>query len=347
MMAKTLVGLEITEESVRAVEVTAGRRPVLVASGEIALPAGAARDSEVLDQDAVALALRQLWSRAGFRSRRVVLGIGSRRVLVREFTTQALRPDLLTESLPFQVQDLLPVPASQAVLDFLPIAEADGQVSGLLVAAVSETVESLIATLAKARLRADAVDFAPFGLARAARTVAADGETVAMVHVGDHTSYVVIVRDGLPLFVRILPIDIPTVAVMSHDGMAEVDAALERIFETVATVPNEPRVRLGAGSDAEPHPPVPVAAADLASRVRSTLAFFASRAEQGAIDRVLLSGAGADALGVRDALDDAVDVEVVLVSAADLLASSVVPSGDGDPRDFVSTIGLVLAADAA
>lgn len=345
-MAKTLVGLEITEESVRAVEVTAGRRPVLVASGEIALPPGAARDSEVLDQDAVALALRQLWSRAGFRSRRVVLGIGSRRVLVREFTTQALRPDLLTESLPFQVQDLLPVPASQAVLDFLPIAEADGQVSGLLVAAVSDTVETLIATLAKARLRADAVDFAPFGLARAARTVAADGETVAMVHVGDHTSYVVIVRDGQPLFVRILPIDIPTAAVMAHDGMAEVDAALERIFETVTTGPGDQRVRLGAGSDAEPHPPVPVAAADLASRVRSTLAFFTSRAEEGSIDRVLLSGAGADARGVRDALDDAVDVEVVLVSGSDLLDSNL-PSGDVEVRDFVSTIGLVLAAEAA
>ena len=238
------------------------------------------------------------------------------------------------------------MPASQAVLDFLPIAEADGQVSGLLVAAVSETVETLITTLAKARLRADAVDFAPFGLARAARTVAADGETVAMVHVGDHTSYVVIVRDGQPLFVRILPIDIPTAAVMAHDGMAEVDAALERIFETVTTVASEPRVRLGAGSDSEPHPPVPVAAADLASRVRSTLAFFASRAEEGSIDRVLLSGAGADAPGVLDALDDAVDVEVVLVSGADLMASSAL-SLQIEARDFVSTIGLVLTAEAA
>ena len=180
-MAKTIVGLEITEESVRAVEVTAGSKPVLIASGEVALPWGAARDSEVLDQDAVALALRQLWSRGGFRSRRVVLGIGSRRVLVREFATQTVRPDLLAHSLPVEVQHLLPVPASQAVLDFLPIAEAEGKTSGLLVAAVSQTVSTLLATLRKARLRAEAVDFAPFGLARAAGTLANTGETLEVI----------------------------------------------------------------------------------------------------------------------------------------------------------------------
>ena len=378
-MAKTVVGLEITEESVRAVEVTAGDRPVLVASGEIALPWGAARDSEVLDPDAVASALRQLWSRGGFHSRRVVLGIGSRRVMVREFATQTVRPDLLAQSLPAEVQHLLPVPASQAVLDFLPIAEADGKTSGLLVAAVSQTVSTLLATLRKARLRADAVDFAPFGLARAAGTLAIGGETLAMVHVGDHTSYVVIARDGVPLFVRILPIDIPTMASMARAEMgidaspsavasgADVDFHVaDAAFDADSTEidvyaalaarvdSDEPsgRVRLGAGAEhtgSSTTAPVPAAAADLASRVRSTFAFHESRSlEAPAIDRVLLSGAGAASPGVFDAIDDAVDVEVVLVEAGDLLpvGAFVAPGGDV-ARDLVSTIGLVLAQEAA
>lgn len=383
-MAKTVVGLEITEESVRAVEVTAGDRRVLVASGEIALPWGAAHDSEVLDQDAVARALRQLWSRGGFRSRRVVLGIGSRRVLVREFATQTVRPDLLAHSLPSEVQHLLPVPASQAVLDFLPIAEADGKTSGLLVAAVSQTVSTLLATLRKARLRADAVDFAPFGLARAAGTLAIHGETLAMVHVGDHTSYVVIVREGVPLFVRILPIDIPTAASIARvDNRAvaddnagtgtlphssahadsDADPAFSGIDTTVVDVysalaarvdADTPlgRVRLGAGAEGPGSPfaaPVPVAAADLASRVRSTLAFHEGRSDDAPeIDRVLLSGAGAASPGVFDAIDDAVDMQVVLVEAGDLVpvGTSVVPGGDV-ARDLVSTIGLVLSQEAA
>ena len=378
-MAKTVVGLEITEESVRAVEVTAGDRPVLVASGEIALPWGAARDSEVLDPDAVASALRQLWSRGGFHSRRVVLGIGSRKVMVREFATQTVRPDLLAQSLPAEVQHLLPVPASQAVLDFLPIAEADGKTSGLLVAAVSQTVSTLLATLRRARLRADAVDFAPFGLARAAGTLAIGGETLAMVHVGDHTSYVVIARDGVPLFVRILPIDIPTEASMARaemhvdappsavasgadvdfdvaDPAFDADSSEIDVYAALAARvdSDEPsgRVRLGAGAEhkaSSPAAPVPAAAADLASRVRSTFAFHESRSlDAPAIDRVLLSGAGAASPGVFDAIDDAVDVEVVLVEAGDLLpvGAFVAPGGDV-ARDLVSTIGLVLAQEAA
>ena len=380
-MAKTIVGLEITEESVRAVEVTAGSKPVLIASGEVALPWGAARDSEVLDQDAVALALRQLWSRGGFRSRRVVLGIGSRRVLVREFATQTVRPDLLAHSLPVEVQHLLPVPASQAVLDFLPIAEAEGMTSGLLVAAVSQTVSTLLATLRKARLRAEAVDFAPFGLARAAGTLAHTGETLAMVHIGDHTSYVVIVRDGVPLFVRILPIDIPTTAsiaraddhaiALGEDVVEQIahhrvdagedaewasDSTVRDVYAALAArvgdVTSLGRVRLGAGADGPGSPlaaPIPVAAVDLAVRVRSTFAFHASRSDDApAIDRVLLSGAGAASPGVFDAIDDAVDMEVILVEARDLVPmdAAVLPGGDV-ARDLVSTIGLVLSQEAA
>ncbi|MET0295792.1 MAG: pilus assembly protein PilM, partial [Microbacterium sp.] len=219
-MARTIVGLEITEEGVRAAEVTTGRTPTLVASGSVALPPGTAKDSEVFDADALAIALRQLWSRAGIRGRRVVLGLGSRRILVREYTTPAMRPELLRQALPFQVHDLLPVPPDQAVLDFYATSQSGDQVSGLLVAAVSETVEGLISAVAKAKLSVDVVDLAPFGLARAVARVAAPDETVAAFHLGDHTSYVVVLEGGIPRFVRIIPVDIVTSAVRAREVAA-------------------------------------------------------------------------------------------------------------------------------
>ena len=153
-MGKSIVGLEVTEESVRAAEVTLGRTPQLLAYGEVPLAPEAAKDSEVLDPGAVAVALRQLWTGARFKSKDVVLGVASRRILVREYTTQAMRPDMLREALPYQVQDLLPVPASQAVLDFYPLSQQGDQVSGLLVAAVAETIEQIIGTLGRVKLRA-------------------------------------------------------------------------------------------------------------------------------------------------------------------------------------------------
>lgn len=317
-MAKTLVGLEITQESVRAVEVSTGRAPVMLASGEVRLPRGAARDSEVLDPDAVALALRQLWSRAGITGRRVVLAIGGRRVLVREYTTQAMRPDLLRRALPYQVQDLLPVPAEQAVLDFWPVAEGGGQVTGLLVAAVAETVETIVQTLAKAKLQVVAVDLAAFGLARAAREIAGD-QTVAMVHIGDHTTQVVITTGGVPHLVRVLPIDMPTTAVLGAADGVDLDAALERMLETVP-----------AGGDAAPsvrraplRPQAPAAidpaVLDLVDRVRATLGFHAQRPGAPRVSALHLSGAGARIDGLRGALIGALDLPVSEVEVPGIL----------------------------
>jgi type IV pilus assembly protein PilM len=316
-MARTLVGLEITEESVRAVEITTGRTPKLVASGEVALPPGAAKDSEVLDVDAVAVAIRQLWSRAGIKGRRVVLGIGSRRVLVREYTTQAMRPELLRQALPFQVQDLLPVPAHQAVLDFFPVSEHDGQVTGLLVAAVAETVEKLVATLAKAGLRTDLVDLVPFGLARLAGRLS-PGESVAMVHVGDHTTHIVIAVDGVPRFVRVIPIDVPTAATALR-------AAAERTDAPAALDP---------------------VVADLAHRVRSTIAFYGDRPDGTSISGIHLSGAGAALPGLRSALVGGLDITVHEATIGDLVALEQTQVPSESALNLVSTVGVALGEAA-
>ncbi|WP_137845546.1 pilus assembly protein PilM [Microbacterium sp. 2FI] len=311
-MARSLVGLEITEESVRAVEVSTGRTPALLAAGEVPLPRDAARDSEVIDVGSVALALRQLWTSAGIKGRKVTLGVGSRRILVREFTTQAMAPELLRQALPFQVQDLLPVPASQAVLDFYPIAQQGDQVSGLLVAAVSETVEQIIATLGKAKLEVDTVDLVPFGMARIAHRIAQPGETVAMMHLGDHTSHVVVVTDGVPRFVRIIPVDIATTAARREENAypAGPESEFEAVLEPAGIGGITPRTTSTRASIRSSGASAVSAVNDLVARLRSTVAFFSGREGSSPISEVIVSGAGYAAPGVADALARAFDVPV-------------------------------------
>lgn len=346
-MAKTIVGLEVTEEGVRAAEVAIGRTPQLVAFGAVPLPPGAAKDSEVFDREAVAIAIRQLWQRAGIGSKRVVLGIGSRRILVREFTTQALRPDLLRQALPFQVNDLLPVPVDQAVLDFAPVSQEGDQVTGLLVAAVAETVEDLVSTVAKAKVTVDIVDLAPFALARAAALIAAPGETVAAIHLGDHTSYVVVVRDGVPRFVRIIPVDIPTEASRQRELAAvaanpEAAMELEEILETVPASGEPPMRRSRAGARiARPSEMSETAVTDLATRLRSTLAFYSDRAGDQPLTRVLLSGAGSVAPGLASAFAGSVPIPVEYFGAARLAGARSAPQGEDD-LNLVTTVGLAL-----
>lgn len=343
-MAKTLIGLEITEESVRAVEMSTGRNPSLVAVGEVPLPRESARDSEVLDQDAVALALRQLWAGAGFKGRKVTLAVGSRRILVREYTTQALAPHLLKQALPYQVQDLLPVPVSQAVLDFYPTSQTGDQVSGLLVAAVAENIEQLIATMAKAKLSVDRVDLVPFGLARGAKTLTAPGEVVAMMHIGDHTSYVVVVADGIPLAVRIIPGDVPTAAAMREqpDFSSPAVVAEEEAFEHVGASGIIPRGAGGTRAALRGGAAVNPAVTELASRLRSTVAFFQNRPGTGQISRALVSGAGYTAAGVADALRRAFDLPLEPVRLEQIINARQRPVTDDLAFNAVSTVGVLL-----
>lgn len=331
-MAKTIIGLELTEESVRAAEITMSRNPQLVACGEVPLPPEAAKDSEVVDSGTIAVALRQLWTGAHFKSRDVVLGVASRRILVREYTTQAMKPELLREALPYQVQDLLPVPASQAVLDFFPLSQEGDQVSGLLVAAVSESIEQIISTLAKVKLRTQSVDLAAFGLARATARVAGLEATVATVFLGDHTTQIVVSRAGVPVFVRILPIDLPTAAARRHapEEIVEMEPDLAMVAPTT-------RAR-GALRGAAMNPIV----ADLAARIRSTLAFFASRPNASPISQVFVTGAGVGVNGVLPAIDASLDAPLQVITAEQIVSTRAVqPSGDL-AVNLVGTIGVAL-----
>lgn len=339
-MAKTIVGLEVTEESVRAAEISLGRKPQLVAYGEVPLPPEAARDSEVLDPGAVAVALRQLWTGARFKSKDAVLGVASRRILVREYTTPAMRPDLLREALPYQVQDLLPVPANQAVLDFFPLSQEGDQVSGLLVAAVSENIEQIISTLGKVKVRAHAVDLATFGLARVTAPLASPTETVATVSIGDHTTQVVISRGGVPHFVRLLPIDVATAATRRHSAeIVEPELELAAAGNglgggTGLTVPSRTRGSIRAAT--------PPGVSDLAARLRSTLAFFGSRSNSVPLTRVFVTGAGAAVEGVMPALAAAIDTPMTIVSVGDVVSMSTPPPAGEVALNLVGTVGIAL-----
>ncbi|WP_157813921.1 MULTISPECIES: type IV pilus biogenesis protein PilM [unclassified Microbacterium] len=337
-MARTIVSLEITEESVRAVEVTTGRAPALVAAGEMPLPSGAARDSLVLDPRAVAGVLAELWSRAGIRRRRVVLGMGGPGVVVREFSTPTQRPATLRQMLPVLAGDVLPMPVSDAVLDYFPFAEADGQLRGLLVAAQLQTIDGLVSTLAMARLSVDTIDVVPFGLARLSSRLGRLGDATAMVHVGDHTSYVVVAVDGVPQFVSIVPVDIPTSAARVRAHAAAVRPTRDREFVLAGSAATAAAPRTASGGSAA----VPAVVA-LADRVRSALSFYRNRPGAARISTVCVSGAGMAAEGVRGELARVLDVSPQTVTAHAIvsLRGAVGPSMDLD-LNLVSTIAMTM-----
>jgi len=302
-MAKSVVGIDIGARVIRAaevVEVTKGR-PTLVRYHEVALPADAAARGEVMEIDTVSSALKQLWSTGGFKSKQVVLGVGSQRVLARDLTVPKMPIQQIRESLPFQVQDMLPLPVADALLDFYPVSEGTGEggpvINGLLIAAVKESVLANVRAAQAAGLNPLEVDLIPFALSRALVPPGASEETVAMVQVGAVTTSIVIVKNGVPQFVRIVP-----------SGGDDVTNALVTRLEIDRSTADQVKRAFGLSGESAPldwRPAVVVireVTSELLNTVRNTINFFANTRPSDPISRVAFSGGGAQIAGFGAAL---------------------------------------------
>lgn len=316
-MANTVVGVDIGSSTLRAVELQdAGKpRPTVVRFGEIALLPGSVRGGEVLEPHTVASALRRLWSTAGFRSRNVILGMGNQRVLVRDLSVPRMSAERIRESLPFLVQDMLPVPVVDAVLDFYPVAETSGgegtgeqgpMVAGLLVAAVKDAVMANVKAVQLAGLNPVEVDLLPFALSRALGSGARGAGVVAIVDVGAATTNVLITIDGVPQFARIIPAggDDLTQALAMKLDLAPDEA--ERYKRTLGLasgkVPDQHRVAVET---------IYEVTSELLASLRNTIGYFVNQRGLAAVGQIVLSGGGAQLPGFARALSELTVTPVV------------------------------------
>ena len=291
---KNIVGVDIGTESIRAIELEGSRakRLTVKKAWQVPLPVGAVKAGEVAEVNTVADALRQMWSTAGFSSKRVVLGVGNPKVLVRDLTVPKLSRRDIRQALPFQVQDMLPVPVADALLDFYPSRELNSDsgptVSGLLVAAVKDSVMANVSAVQLAGLSPIEVDLIPFALNR----VHVHGKDLlgvtALIDVGANTTNVIVVKDGVPQFVRIIPAggaDV-TKALAGRLGISHEQAEIGKRQLGLARIGVAPEHLEAAAIVQE-------VTHELLNSLRNTLSFYMNSHQNQRIDRVSLSGGGA------------------------------------------------------
>lgn len=294
-MARSVIGLDVGTTAVRAAEVRFGRgRPALVRFAQVALAPGAVVAGEVVDASAVAAAIRRLWKEGGFKGKRVVTGVAGQRVVARTTELPAMSDDDLRSSLPFQAQDLIPIPMDESVLDHqvlerLPGTEDEGErLRVLVVAAHRDVVRSLLAALEGAGLVATRVDLIPFALVRALHEADfaelgedGDGATAeAIVDVGGGVTNVVVHEHGVPRLIRSLStggVELTEALVTDLDVDFEEAEALKR--------------RTDDGEDAAHARQVLRAAlVPVLEEIRSSLDFWEAQSEYERLRRVVVTG---------------------------------------------------------
>ncbi|MGO4301097.1 type IV pilus assembly protein PilM [Leifsonia sp. RAF41] len=310
-MATSIVGIDIGSTTIRAVELAdPGKpKPTLLRHAAVPIPEGAASRGEVLEPNTIAAGLRQLWQQGGFKSKKVVLGMGNQRVLARDLTVPRMSQTRIRESLPFLVQDMLPVPVADALLDFYPISEGMLEtgpvVNGLLIAAVKEAVLGNVKAVQLAGLTPVDVDLLPFALTRAMITRAGIRGTVALVDIGANTTSVVVATDGVPQFVRIIPA-----------GGAELTQALRSGLEVSAG--EAERIKAVTGLAKQVNSEQEQQAVEIVYRItgellnslRNTVSYFVNTRPTTPVESILLTGGGSQLPGMAEALSEMTRIPV-------------------------------------
>jgi type IV pilus assembly protein PilM len=312
-VGRTAIGLDIGTSSVRAAELALrASGPELLRFGQIALPEGALRDGEVVDQAAVAGAIRELWAGVKFSHKRVSVGVANPRVVVRQVEVPYLVGDELRRALPLLVGDQVPIDASQAVMDFAPLEEirtSDGgrSLSGLLVAGVEEMIVRSVDAVLAAGLQPRVVDLNSFAVLRAVAAspgLGLNARPEAVVDIGADLTNIVVHENGIPRFVRILLIggQATTRALVEELGLTRIEA--EQAKREVGLLDDGTP---GAG----PTRSMGRAANDLIEEIRGSLDYFAATSPAGPVTRVILTGGGARLRGLDERLAERLRVPVL------------------------------------
>lgn len=193
-MAKTCTSLYVGESAITAL-VLRGKRPHRW--GTVALDEGTVKDGVILDQEAVAAKLRELWSSQHLGIRQVVAGISGINCLYRVLSFPELPASLLSEAVTREASRTLGVPMEQVYVSWQTISSGRDETRVYLAAAPRNTVDTLVRTLRKAGLNPGIMDLRPLALARTTPE-----RKAILVDVQPASLDIVVRMDGNPAVVR-------------------------------------------------------------------------------------------------------------------------------------------------
>jgi type IV pilus assembly protein PilM len=349
-VVSSVVGLDIGRDRLRAVEVVNAdkARPTVVRVAELALPDGAVRSGEVRELHTVSEGIKKLWIAGGFKSKKVILGMGNNRVLARDFTVPKAGIEQIRESLPFHVQDILPVPVGDALLDFYPVSEGVGEngpvVHGLLIAAIKESVLTNVNAVRQAGLSPVQVDLVPFALTRVLVRSRATTGAVALIDIGASTTHVVVTAGGVPQFVRMIAVggDDLTRALTTKVELSPDDAEAAKRARGYSGAP------VNSALEKRTAEVINENVAELLNSLRNTIAYFVNTRNSEPVEAVVLTGGGARLAGLPEALSALLRIEVVPVLPFDSidLSPAVARLSADERQDMTVALGLALGSAA-
>jgi type IV pilus assembly protein PilM len=300
-----LIGLDIGSHSVKLVGLKmTSKGPFLTCVGMKEIPPN--KDKE--DVNAFSEILRALIKEVGLKTKKVNLIVSGSGVHIKRISVPSLPKAELKEAVRWEIKNYVPFPVETAEVDFYALNEyvEDNvkRVDLMVVACPKQLIDRTLSIAEKAGLQPIHLDVAPFALWNT--LLAWDrirrGESVALVDLGAEKTGIYLFKDGTLLFSReVTPAgaDI-TRAIMEGIGSeGEADVIFERAegIKQEMGIPSEPHQERTGGKSA-PLSKITFLARPVLERLSAeigrSLDYYRAQFNQERIDKLLLTGGGAN-----------------------------------------------------
>lgn len=214
--ATHVLGLDIGTAFIKAAEIQlrGDQYHVVNRPAVIPTPEGAVRGGVVVDAPAVAEALQEIRSRYGTGTKKVIASVGGdSSVVVRITEVPKMSGNELDEAIQWELDEQTPFPVDEVIYDYAPIERADAdpeatEMEVLMAVAQEDLVTAHVEAIQGGGMHPVAIDVEPLAIGRAIVDAAGEqfaDQTVVNVHIGATNTLILIFRQKMLSFVRVIP----------------------------------------------------------------------------------------------------------------------------------------------
>jgi len=348
--SNTALGLDIGTSSVKAVQLKkAPTGPELIAYAIAPLPRTAVEEGNIKDPQTVVAVIKEMLKTSKIRPERNFASISGQNVIMRFTKLPVMTPDELDQTVRIEAEQYVPyaieeVSITHAVLNEITEEEGGGKYSILLVVAQKELVNSYLEVLKSSGVQAEIVDVDTIAAINALENSIMEtagsqegGEVVAIIDTGARTTNISVLKSGILMFTRNIPI--------AGNQVTQALMKMNQEFDQAEAIKiQEGEVAIGDTGGDEVAGLVKDTVEELASEIRRSFDYFKAQSREPLIHKIILSGGGANLKSFNTYLSNELGVDVsmgnplqgvnVTVPETDILYNNL--------QQFTVAIGLAL-----
>ena len=331
---KTIAGLDIGSNSIKAVELQRNRGEVMVSHiGIEPLANDIVVDSMIVDSGSVAGAVSKIFSERAFKAKQVATSVSGHSVIVKKISMQTMEEPELGEAVRNEAAQYIPFDMNDVNVDYQVLSDSLGgpTIDVLLVAVKKDKVLNYTNALQLSGRQPAIVDIDAFALQNCYEYnyEPAPSCTAALLNIGASVMNINIVRGSVPLFTR-------DVSVGGNQYTDSLQKELDLSFEDAESLKLGHKV--GTVSEEAKQPILQQVTEIIVLEIQKTFDFFRATASGEHIEKIFIAGGSSQVPGLIEALRQELSIPIELLNP---FLRVVPPIGEG--ADLVDRNSAQLA----